>query len=209
MSVRVNLLPGDVRARGQANRARILAGVLALVLVAVLALVTLLQRSSIGDAEARLAEVEASNEALRADITALQPFADLEARADTAVTLLGSALGQEGSLATILQDLSAVLPPTAQIDTMAITLPGEPLAPSVGGERVVHGRLEATGRVFDGVAPGVERLIIDLDRVAAFDNVYVTTSTVDDEGVATFTIELELGPETLTRRYVLDVEGAP
>lgn len=206
MSVRVNLLPQEVQARGQANRARVLAGVVGLAVLVVLAGLSFLQRGTIDDAEDRLAAVQADNEALRADISALQPFADLEARADGSVAVVASALGGEGSLATILQDLSAVMPPNGQIESLAITLPGEALTPQVGGDRLVYGRLAATGKVLDGLAPGIERLIIDLDRVASFDNVYVTSSTVDEEGVATFALEIELGPETLTRRYVVSDE---
>lgn len=201
MSVRVNLLPGEVRARGAANRTRILAGVVGVVLLLVLVGLSLMQRSAIGDAEARLADVQAENAALQADIAALQPFADLEARANTAVDLVALALESEGSLATVLQDLSAVLPPNADLTSLAIRLPGEEFEPAVGGTRLVYGQLSATGRVIDGLAPGVERLIIDLDRVAGFDNAYVTTSALDDDGVATFTLEVDLGAEVLSGRY--------
>lgn len=210
MSVRVNLLPGEVAARGRASRARIVAGVLAFVLVGILGILSLMQRSSINDAREQLASIQAANEELNADIAALQPFADLEARANTSVDLVELALGSEGSLATVLQDLSAVLPPDAQIDNLSVTLPGEAISPATGGTRLIYGRLAATGQVTEGIAPGVERLMIDLDRVAAFDNPYVTTSTVDEEGVATFSLEVELGPETLTRRYlVTDAEASP
>lgn len=205
MSVRVNLLPGDVQARSQATRARVLAGLGVLVLIAVLAGLSLLQQGRIDDAEQRLADVEDANALLQAEIAALQPFADLEARATAAVDFVGVALGSEGSLATVLQDLSAVLPPNAQIDTVSITLSPEEQAPSPGGQRLVYGTIAASGRVLDGVAPGVERLVIDLDRVAAFDNAYVTTSVVDEEGIATFALEVELGPEVLTGRYGLEV----
>lgn len=211
MSVKVNLLPGEVQARGQASRSRALVALLGVVLLAALAAVSLLQRGQINDAEARLASVEATNQELQADIAALQPFADLQARADASASVVELALGNEGSLATILQDLSAVMPPSAQIETLAVTLTPEAQVPSSGGDRLIYGRIAATGRVLEGVAPGVERLLIDLERVAAFDNVYVTTSTVDEEGTATFLIEIELGPEALTERYVVtdETEVAP
>lgn len=208
MSVRVNLLPETERQRGEANRMRIVAGLLGLLLIAGLAVLTFLQRSDISDAEDRLAGVEQENQMLQADIAALQPFADLEARAQQSVDLIGVALGDEASLATVLQDLSAVLPPNAQLDTVALTFGQEAEAPAPGGGRLVYGQLAATGQVLDGVAPGVERLIIDLDRVAAFDNAYVTTSTVDEDGIATFTLEVQLGPEVLTERYGVTVEPA-
>ena len=208
MSVRVNLLPDEVQARSEATRSRLLAGAGVLAVLVALAVLTVLQRGDINDAEERLAAVEAENVELQADITALQPFADLEARAATAVEVVGLALGSEASLATVLQDLSAVLPPSAEFDTVAITLSPEELEPAPGGERLVYGTILANGRVLDGVAPGVERLVIDLDRAAAFDNAYVTTSVVDEEGVATFTLEVQLGPEVLTGRYGLVAEEA-
>lgn len=203
MSVRVNLLPEEVQTRGRANRSRIIAGLLGLLLLAALATATLMQRSSLNDAQDRLAQVEASNEALRADVTALQPFADLEARAESSVDIVDAALGDEKSLATIMQDLSAVLPPTAEFQSVGVTFLEGPEAPSAGGERLIVGVLEATGRVVDGLAPGVERLAIDVSRVAAFENVFVTTTTVDDEGITSFVLEAELGPEVLTDRYGL------
>lgn len=209
MSVRVNLLPSEVRERGRANRARIGAVIAGVVLLVVLAGMTLLQRSSIGDAEDQLASIQAENEQLNAEIVALQPFADLEARANSVVEVVEVALSGERSLAAVLQDLSAVLPPNSQIDGLVVALSEEAQAPASGGDRVVYGTLSANGRVIDGVAPGVERLIIDLDRVAAFDNAYVTTSTVDEDGIVSFTLEVELGSETLTRRYVVtDAEVA-
>lgn len=206
MSVKVNLLPGEVRARGAANRARILAGVVGVVLLLVLAGLSLLQRSAIRDAEAQLAAVQEENQALEADIAALQPFADLEARAQSSVDIVSRALGDEASFTGVLQDLSAVLPPNAQLDTISLTFNESGSAPAPGGERVVFGQLTATGQVLDGVAPGVERLIIDLDRITSFDNVYVTTSVVDEEGIATFSIEAEFGPEVRTDRYVLETQ---
>lgn len=205
MSVRVNLLPGEVQQRSEATRSRVLAALAGLVVIVVLAGLTLLQRGEIAEAQDQLAVVQATNQQLQADIAALQPFADLEARAQSSVETVELALGDEGSLATVLQDLSAVLPPNAQIDTLAIALSGDAQAPSPGGDRLIVGRIQASGKVLEGVAPGVERLVIDLDRVAAFDNAYVTTSVIDDEGVATFTLEIELGPEVLTGRY--DIEG--
>lgn len=201
MSVRVNLLPGDVQARGRESRARILSGVVGLVLLLVLAGLTFLQRSSINDAEDRLTAVEEQNAELQAEIAALQPFADLDARAGESIDLVALALAGEASVAGILQDLSSVFPPNAEINAISITLNEDGSAPSTGGERVVFGQLTASGRVLDGVAPGVERLIIDIDRIASFDNVYVTTSVIDEDGVATFVLEADFGPEVLTGRY--------
>lgn len=209
MSVRVNLLPGEVQERGQANRQRgIAAAVLGLVIL-LLGALTFLQRGQINDAEARLASAEAQNAALQAEIAALQPFADLEQRAIGAAELVELAMGGEASFAGILQDLSLVFPPSAELGSLTINIADEVASPAPGGDRLIVGRIAATGRVVSGLSPGVERLLIDFSRAASFDNSYITTSSIDDDGVATFSLETELGPEVLTRRYVLDAEVSP
>lgn len=208
MSVRVNLLPEDVRQREGANRARIVAGLLGLVLVAGLAFLTFMQRGDISDAEQRLAEVEQQNQELQADVAALQPFADLEARATGAADLVEQALAPEVSLAAVLQDLSLVFPPTAELTTLSISAQDEDDTPAVGGTRLVVGSVAAQGRVVSGIAPGVERLLIDFDRAAIFDNPFVTSTSVDENDVTTFSFEADLGPEARTQRYVLQLEAA-
>lgn len=209
MSVRVNLLPEEVEARGRANRARLVAGLLAFVVIAGLAVLTLLQRGSIGDAEDELAAVQAENEQLQAEVTALQPFADLEARAVATAEVVEFALANEVSLASVLQDLSLVYPPSAELTTLSINAAGGPQEPAAGGDRLVAGRLVAQGQVLTGLSPGVERLLIDFGRASSFDNAYVTSSSVNEEGVATFSLEADLGPEAVTERYVVtDMEDA-
>lgn len=210
MSVRVNLLPGELASRERATRARGLAAAAGALLLAILGLLYFLQMRAIGDAQERLAATQAETTALQADIAALQPFADLEQRALSAADTVSAAMAREASVAAILQDLSAVLPPDAELLTLSVTIDEAPVAPSAGGTRLAHGRISAAGRTTGGIAPGVERLLIDFGRVASFDNVYVTSSSVDDEGVATFALEIELGPEVLTERYHLrDVAVTP
>lgn len=203
MSVRVNLLPGEVQERGQANRQRVIGAAVVGVVVLLLSVLTFLQRGTINDAEARLAAVQARNAELQADVAALQPFADLEQRAVQAAFTVESALGGEVSFASVLQDLSLVFPPSAELSALQVTLVDGLRSPAPGGERLVVGQITAQGEVIEGLSPGVERLLIDFAKAASFDNTYITSSTVDEDGVATFSLETELGPEVLTNRYVV------
>ena len=118
-------------------------------------------------------------------------------------------MGGEASFAGILQDLSLVFPPSAELTSMSINLAEAVTAPAPGGDRLVYGRISATGEVVSGLSPGVERLLIDFSRAASFDNSYITSSSVNDDGVATFSLETELGPEVLTRRYLVSMEATP
>ena len=58
-----------------------------------------------------------------------------------------------------------------------------------------------------GLAPGFERLLLDVERAAAFDNVFGGGTTVDEFDVSTFSLEVDLGPEILTNRYVTSGQG--
>lgn len=199
MSVKVNLLPDEIGARSKASGQR---GVLVAAFVALLALVAggwWFNEGRVTTAETELAAAETAVVELRAEIAELQPFSELEQRSVAARTLLATALGGEASAAGIMQDLSSVFPPNAQLEELTVTLTGETV-PLAGGERVVYGQVAGVGRLLLGIAPGAERLLIDLDRAAAFDNPFVTMA-VDEDGVGDFVFDFQLGPEVLTNRY--------
>lgn len=201
MSVRVNLLPGDVAARDRAARRR--AGIIAAMglLVVALAAIWWMQLLAVQDAETRLAEVQAENARVQAEVAALAPFAELAARADEAAGVVAAAMAREASLAAVLQDLSAVLPPDTELESLSLAIAPTGESPTPGGVRLSEARLTAAGRTTAGLAPGMERLLIDVGRLATFDNVFMSSSSLDDDGVTSFTLEVELGSEILTGRY--------
>lgn len=206
MSVRVNLLPGDVAERNRAARQRAgLAGAgVALLVLFVLAF--LFQVGRVNDARDELAVEEARVGELEAELGELREFEELQAREAAATTLLRTAFGDEASVAGILQDLAAVYPTDAQLETLTIALT-EPSA-ELGATRVSLGRMTATGATLQGHAPGLERILLELDKVAAFSNVFFTNSNQDAEelGIAAFTLDVDLGTEIRTLRYV---DGLP
>lgn len=208
MSVRVNLLPQEQSARQAAARQRtgvIAAGVGVLV---VLAGVTLWQNGRIADADDRLEDEQAVLASLDAEVTQLQEFSELESRIASSHEQIQLALGGEVSLAGVLQDIAAVMPADAQLDSLNLTVAGidEEAAATADGPSL--GTLVATGKSLNNHAPGLERFLLELDKVAAFHDLFFTSSVLaePDDPYPTFTVEAQLGPEILTGRYA---EGLP
>lgn len=201
MSVRVNLLPQDIADRQAATRQRgaLIAG--GGVLLLALAATTLWQNGRISDAENRLADEQAVLAALQNDEAQLGEFADLERRVAGSEELIAAAMGREASLAGILQDLASVMPADAELQSLAITLATD--LPEPGIESTTMGTFQAVGRSLNDHAPGLERLLLELDKVAAFHDLFFTSSVLEDpeEPYPTFTVESQLGPEILTGRY--------
>ena len=201
MSVRVNLLPQSVAENQAAARQRgglMLGGV---ALIAVLAAVTVWQNGQISDAEDRRDDQQAVLAALQADERELSEFADLELRTGEAEEQIRTALADEVSLAGILQDLASVMPSDAQIESLDIALFAD--EPGFGIDAPTVGTLQLVGRSLNDHAPGLERLLLELDKVAAFHDLFFTNSVLQDpvEPYPTFNVESQLGPEVLTGRY--------
>lgn len=201
MSVRVNLLPQETYARQEAVRQRGIAGGAALVLLLVLGLLYWFQTMRIDDARDELATEQEELAALERELENLREFEELEARLDLDERLVARALGDEASFAAILQDIAAVMPTDAQLEQIGITV--NAANPEGGIERPSWGRITAQGSSLTSHAPGLERLLLQFDKIAAFHDLFFTSSSLDDpeDDIVNFTIESELGPEILTHRY--------
>lgn len=206
MSVRVNLLPGEVAERNRVARQRAGLAAGAVAFVGLLGVVYLVQANRVGDARALLEERQAQIAELESEVAELQEFGELEQRAQLADQVLAGALGEEASVAGVLQDLAAVFPSDAELDSLAVTIQPVAAAPALGGLRPVAGSLTAAGRTLRGHAPGLERLLLELEKVAGFENTFFASSMLDEAGVSTFTIDLSLGDTVRTRRYA---DGLP
>jgi hypothetical protein len=205
MSVRVNLLPHEQTARQAAARQRngVIAGGVAV--VALLGVVTVWQNGRVADAEDRLAAEQVVLAGLQSEVDQLAEFAELETRVEESDTRIVQALAGEASFAGILQDVAAVMPSDAQLETLAITMqpPGEP-----GVEATSLGSLIAVGKSLNNHAPGLERLLLEFDKVSSFDDLFFSSSILEEpsDPYPTFTVEAQLGPEVLTGRYL---DGVP
>lgn len=70
------------------------------------------------------------------------------------------------------------------------------------------GTLTAVGHTLNAHGPSIEGLLREFDAVAAFRDVFLSNSILEDPELpyATFTVEAELGPEVRTGRYL---DGLP
>lgn len=212
MSVRVNLIPREVEQRNVVRRQQAIAGVAVLAFLVLLAVLYFVQVGRVNDAQEELAAQETIRDELRAEVNELAAYADLEARADALAALIASAMAEEISPAGLLQDIAAVLPSDVELQSVAANVV-EPTAAEAAPDataapilRPIVGTMTLSGQTLDGHAPGLERVLIALEKIAGFENVLFSLSTLDDEDVATFTVTIDLGPELLTGRYL---DGIP
>ncbi len=199
MSVRVNLLPEATKARGRENQQRLIAGgAVALVLLA-LGGAWFWASSQVSQAEDRLAAEQAVTAGLRGEQAELVAFQELAARRDQVDAVLTDSLGNEVSVAGILQDLAAVMPDDAQFDTLTINVQPESDAASAA-----IGSVTITGQSLTSHAPGVEGILLSLEKLATFGDLFLNSSTLDPEAqdpIVTFSVDGAVRVEARTDRY--------
>lgn len=208
MSTRVNLLPQASRDRRRAAQQQGVLGGVALAVLLVLIGLGWWQQSRVDEREDQLAEEQATLTSLQGELAELREFEDLAARAERADEVVAATLSDEVSVTAMLQDIAAVTPSNVWLENLAITIDTAQAA-ELGAERRSVGRLTASGVATEGHAPGLERYLLELDKIAGFFNIYFSDSTlieedrfVDGDGdESTFSLELDLGRELRTERY--------
>jgi hypothetical protein len=202
MSVRVNLLPQEAAAKQEAARQRGAFMVAGVVLLLLLGLLYWWQLARVGDARDERDLAQEELQVLQAREAQLAEFGDLENRVDEANSIIETALADEISYAGVLQDLAAVMPADSALTEFDITAV-EAEGPDGGQVRDVIARIVASGESLEGHAPGLERLLLEMDKIVSFFDVYFTSSVVDgdDEDVVLFDFEVDVGQEARTGRY--------
>ena len=210
MSVRVNLLPEATKARGRANQQRNALLLAAVVLLAGLGGVYWWAVSEVNAAEDELLAEQALTAELQSEQAELAVFSELADRRELAAEALEAAMVPEVSVAGVLQDISSVVPADTQLETLVVDLPIP--VPDAAAEAealpTTVGTFSLTGRTLTSHAPGVERVMLELDQMAAFRDVHLNSSTLDelDDETVTFNLDGQIGPEAMTGRYD---EGLP
>jgi Tfp pilus assembly protein PilN len=205
MTARVNLLPEETRRRARAARRQGVAVAMLVLLVGVLAFVHVLQRGTLDQGRVELAAAEASRDLAQQDVNSLSAFANLGARLDEARAIVAETLGAQVTVAGILQDVALILPHDADVDALSVTLTTD--EDEDEDELGPVGNLGLSGETSADISPGVERLLLALEKVAGFRNIHVSSASLDDEGYTQYSIQLQLGPENRTERYTDGVPG--
>ena len=200
MSVRVNLLPQATREQVRSARRRTGIMVAGLVLLAALGAFHLWGERQLGAERAQLAAQEQATTALRGEVAELAEYQGLEQQRDQSVLWLQSVFASEYSMADVLQDVATVVPDDTQIDNLTITtLQSDGTVPSVTTSLA---EFNATGQTVASHAPGVERLLLEFGRVAAFRDLAFSSASANEDGDATtYTVAGRIGPIARTGRY--------
>ena len=194
MSVRVNLLPDDLQRKERANQRNLwIVGGFALLFV-LLAFGSVWQLGRVGDARAVLDEEEEVAQQLQGEIAELDEYAAIQAAMADADSTVSLVFAGEIGVAGILQDLATVMPEGTELSELDF-------AATPDAELATPGELTITGRTIDRHAPGLERLLLELDKVAAFRSPYFGSAAVDNDEAVAFDVTVQLGPEVLTHRY--------
>ena len=203
MSVRVNLLPEATKQRDRAAQQRALAGLAAVGLLAILGGVNLWANSQVNTAEDQLLAEQTHTSELRSDQAELIAFEELADRHQRSDEVLRMAMGSEISLAGFLQDIAAVVPTDTQLEAVSFTV-----RQPTDEDPTTLATFNVNGKTLTSHAPGVERVLLALDKIVSFRELHLNSSTLDDpeERIATFSLDGQVGPEAATGRYV---EGLP
>lgn len=218
MMRRIDLLPSVYEERRQQRRnvvSVLLAGALVLLLLVGWWFYLGMQ---INDAEESLAEVQAENQQIQADIDELQRFAELAAEVEAKRTALQTVFAGDVDWPAILTEVAMVIPGEVWLTNLTSSAGTTEGAAPVGTESAAV-RIDSNepfGRIsFAGSAlsmPGVAKWMLRLESVKEFFAVYLNnaTKTVDPSGagvdVVTFDTSLELSNKAASRRFQGRVE---
>jgi Tfp pilus assembly protein PilN len=174
----VNLLPPEVKTRQRVRRYTLASTGAVAAAVVLLLMVFVVQTVQLGDVEESLAAQQQVNRGLQAQITDLQPVAELHAQVQSRQELADSLLADQVVWSSVLRNVSAALPGglwlTSMTGSLNPTAPGTAL--STGGPAVV-GNIQFHGQSFEHVTVG--SWLTRLEQVPGWVNAWVTSSTKD------------------------------
>jgi len=106
----INLIPSEIAERRRARQITLMLGAAGLALIAVLALVFIVQAARLSGERGNLAEAERDNRRLQGQVTQLQGFAQLQQTLRTKEQLLGQLTANEVRWSLLLNNISLVIP---------------------------------------------------------------------------------------------------
>ncbi len=182
MMRRIDLMPASYAERRKQRRAVGMVAVAGLVIVVVLLAWWVFLGTQISAEEERLAEVQATNAELQAQIDELARFARLEQEVQQRQAALQSAMGGDVDWPAVLTEIAMVVPG----EVWLTSLQGSAVTPEgslVGTEdaEIDVAQKEPFGRVqFQGTSlsmPGIGKWMIRLGSAKDFQAVWLTTAT--------------------------------
>lgn len=168
---RINLLPPEIRT-GQRAR-RLFTGLLvaAGIVVAVLALIYLVQRDTISNEREDLQALEQTEARLQTQVSALKEFEDRQIEIDTTKATLAQALAGDVAWSRFMNDLSLIMPDNSWLVSLALT--AAPATAPNGAPAVGNTTFQGFTFDFRGLAGWLTRV----GRMDGLTFVYLTSGT--------------------------------
>ena len=188
---RINLLPPDLAHRRRLRQIGAAIGAAGLALVAVLALVYVVQEVRLRGERSRLEEQEDRNAALDSEIASLREFGEIERDLERRVELIDDLAADEVRWSVVLADVSLVIPPDVWLTQFNGSIAG-------GEEATTLGSVEMNGTAFAHV--DVATWLTRLERVEAFAFPYLSLSQQAQVGtipIVNFNSSVQLSDQAL------------
>ena len=214
MMRRIDLLPPRYAERRRQRRNLITVGLAGLLFVLLMLGWWVYLGMQINDAQDELAQVQATNDNLQAQIDALQRFAELDAEVQAKRTALQTVMAGDVDWPALLTEIAMVVPGEVWLTNMTASAGTTEGASPVGTESapIRIAAQEPFGRIqFQGNSlsmPGVARWMLRLETVREFFAVYLNSAIAAEEdtglGVVTFDNTLELSNRAASGRFQND-----
>lgn len=215
---RIDLLPVAYIERRRDRRNRFGVVLLTLALVVVMLLYYFYLGSQINDARNELADAQAGNAQLQAQINELQRFADLDAEVKAKRTALTTAFAGDIDWPAIMTEVAMVVPGEIWIDLLSASAGTTEGAAAVASEtnairlsgKTPVGRISFNGNSASCM-PGVAKWLIRLATVEEFDAAWLGSAAEADsrpgcEPPVVFGSTLELNEKALSHRFEGELE---
>ena len=135
----INLIPPDAALRAAARRKRFGFILLGLVYVSLLAVGYMYFKGQLTEVEDQLAAQQADNNLIRAELSALAPAAELDAKYTAGANQIQAILASDIAFGRLLNDLGRVIPDRVWLDSLTATAQSDPANPSALGSVAMNG----------------------------------------------------------------------
>jgi type IV pilus assembly protein PilN len=177
---RINLLPPEQRVKASRERGLLWAVLILVAIVVALGLVYVWQNSQVTDKQAELDQITAETTAVQQQALALQPYAAIQTTRTAMTQTAKGIYDSRVPWATILQEISLVIPENVRLQSLTATvpatmLPGPAVAPAAAG--VVAATADITFAGTSYTHKDVAEFMTRLGLIPQLSNVQLASST--------------------------------
>ena len=211
MMRRIELLPASYIASQRQRRAFLLVLIAGLFVLLLLVVWYFRLGFEINDAKNELAAVQSENEALRVEITKLQPFADLQVEVQEKRQALLTVMNGDVDWPVLMTEVAMAVPGEVWLDTLVASAGQTEGSAPVGTETAPidispaasFGRIQFTGKSLS--MPGVAKWLIRQELSKRFEAVFLNDASESTEGegpsVFNFDSTRELNANSASDRF--------